>query len=116
MISRTFRFAGLLTLAALACAGCLSVNVGDVSYSDGGFNVILTNDGNTTMRILRMTVYETRNLEQYQIFQKSELVSVISGTSRVHIPANLTPGNYKVYLSIVTGDEQIYTVIRDVRV
>jgi hypothetical protein len=116
MLSRTFRYAGLLALAAIACAGCLSVNIGDVSYSDGGFNVIITNDGNTTMRILRMTVYETRDFEQHQIFQKSELVSIISGTSRVHIPANLTPGTYKVYLSIVTGDEQRYTVIRDVRV
>jgi outer membrane protein assembly factor BamE (lipoprotein component of BamABCDE complex) len=116
MLSRTLRLAGLLVLAAIACAGCLSVNIGDVSYSDGGFNVILTNEGNTTMRIVRMTVYETRDFEQHQIFQKSELVSVKEGTSRVFIPANLTKGTYKVYLSIATGDEQRYTVIRDVRV
>lgn len=116
MLSRTFRLAGLLAIAAMACAGCLSVNIGDVSYSDGGFHVILTNDGNSTMRILRMTVYETRDFEQHQIFQKSELISVTKGTSRVYIPANLTTGTYKVYLSIVTGDEQTYTVIRDVRI
>ena len=116
MLSKTFRFAGLLALAAIACAGCLSVNIGDVTYSDGGFNVILTNDGNTTVRILRMTVYETEDFEQHQIFQKSELVSIKNGTSRVFIPANLTTGTYKVYLSIVTGDEQRYMVIRDVRI
>ena len=68
------------------------------------------------MRILRMTVYETGDLEQHQVFQKSELVSIKKGTGRVFIPANLTTGTYKVYLSIVTGDEQRYMVIRDVRV
>jgi hypothetical protein len=98
------------------CAGCLSLGIGDVSYSDGGINVQIYNEGNSTVRILKVTVYQVENFEQHEVLQRSELVSLIPGDSSLFIPMPLEKGNYKLYLSLSTGEERRFMVIRDVEV
>jgi hypothetical protein len=97
-------------------AGCLSLGIGDVSYSDGGINVQIYNEGNSTVRILKVTVYRVEDFEQHEVLQRSELVSLIPGDSSLFIPMPLEKGKYKMYLSLSTGEERRFVVIRDVEV
>jgi len=112
---------GVLVFLALVtgivfCAGCLSLGIGDVSYSDGGINVQIYNEGNSTLRILKVTVYRVENFEQNEVLQRSEFVSLKPGENSFFIPMPLEKGNYKLYLSLSTGEERRFVVIRDVEV
>jgi hypothetical protein len=108
-------FVALVT-GILFCAGCLSLEIGDVSYSDGGINISFNNEGNSTIRILKITVYQVDNFEQREVLQKSEMVTLKPGESSLFIPLPLEKGNYKLYLSLSTGEERRFVVIRDVSV
>ncbi|MBP1928008.1 hypothetical protein J2741_000555 [Methanolinea mesophila] len=105
-----------LVIGACSFAGCLSLGIGDVSYSDGGINVQFNNEGNSTIRILKITVYRVDNFTQHEVLQRSELISLKPGESALFIPMPLENGSYKFYMSLSTGDERRYVVIRDVEV
>jgi hypothetical protein len=105
-----------LVIGIFFCAGCLSLGIGDVSYSDGGINVQIYNEGNSTIRILKVTVYQVENFEQHEVLQRSELVSLMPGESSLFIPLPLEKGRYKLYLSLSTGEDRRFVVIRDVEV
>jgi hypothetical protein len=105
-----------LVIGIVFCGGCLSLGIGDVSYSDGGINVQIYNEGNSTIRILKITVYQLENFEQHEVLQRSELVTLIPGESSIFIPLPLEKGSYKLYLSLSTGEERRFVVIRNVEV
>ena len=105
-----------LVIGIFFSAGCLSLEIGDVSYSDGGINIQFNNEGNSTIRILKITVYKVDNFEQHEVLQKSEMISLKPGRSSLFIPLPLEKGNYKLYLSLSTGEERRFVVIRDVSV
>ena len=81
-------FVALVT-GIMFCAGCLSLEIGDVSYSDGGINISFNNEGNSTIRILKITVYQVDNFEQREVLQKSEMVTLKPGESSLFIPLPL---------------------------
>jgi hypothetical protein len=105
-----------LVIGIISCTGCLSLEIGDVSYSDGGIHVQIYNDGNSTIRIFKITVYQLENFEQHEVLQRSELVSLMPGESSLFIPLPLEKGRYKLYLSLSTGEDRRFVVIRDVEV
>jgi hypothetical protein len=105
-----------LLIGVSSFAGCLSIGIGDVSYSDGGINVQIYNEGNSTIRILKITVYQVENFTQHEVLQRSELVTLKSGESSLFIPLPLEKGSYKLYMSFSTGEERRFMVIRDVEV
>jgi len=112
---RVLVFLALVT-GIVFCAGCLSLGIEDVSYTDSGINVKIYNEGNSTIRILKVTVYQLENFQQHEVLQRSELVSLKPGESSLFIPMPLEKGNYKLYLSLSTGEERRFVVIRDVEV
>jgi len=107
----------VFVLAALAIsAGCSTTTIGDVSYAAKNLTAIITSGGPPSDAYIQVTVYRTTGLSQQEYTVVSTPVSLTNGTNRVTVPADLEPGNYKLYVYLIRNGERSSAVIRDIGV
>ena len=104
-------------LIALVITGCcMSTNIGDVSYADGGFTLLITNAGEPTEAHIQITVYQIQDLHQSELSVLNTSVSLQKGENHVTVPGQIGPGRYKLYVYLVRNGSRQTAVIRDILV
>jgi glutathione synthase/RimK-type ligase-like ATP-grasp enzyme len=104
----------LVLLMAVLLAGCITENIGEAWYSDGGVTVLISNTGEPTDTYIQITVYEIRELHQTEVVVLNAPVALQKGENRVFVPGQLEPGNYKLYVYLIQNHERRAAVIRDI--
>jgi hypothetical protein len=104
----------LALLMAVLMAGCISMNIDEAWYSDGGVTVQISNNGEPADAYIQITVYEISELHQTEIAVLNTPVALRKGENRVVVPGRLEPGNYKLYVYLIQNHERRAAVIRDI--
>jgi len=104
----------LALLMAVLLAGCISVNIGEARYSDGGVTVLISNTGEPTDAYIQITVYAIKELHQTEVAVFNTSVALQKGENSVVVPGQLEPGNYKLYVYLIQNHERRAAVIRDI--
>jgi hypothetical protein len=113
---RFFLAAAAILSLALACTGCLSMNVGDASYHNRSVMVQVSDTGEPSGVTVQVTAYRIQDLHQ-QMYTIAEAPAVIQhGDTIVTVPVELEPGSYKLYIYILSGGDRKTAVIRDITV
>jgi hypothetical protein len=105
-----------LLIAFMIAGGCMSTNIGDVSYADGGFTLSVTNAGEPTEAHIQVTVYQIQDLHQTELSVLNTSVLLQKGENRVKVPGQIGPGRYKLYVYLVRNGTRQTAVIRDILV
>jgi hypothetical protein len=106
---------GIVLLAFfLFFCGCVSMNVGEVSYSDGGLFVTINNPGQSADAFVQVTLYQETGLMQRENNITMIPVKLKTGENRVFIPGNIKSGAYKLYVYIILNGDRQTAVIRDI--
>jgi hypothetical protein len=95
-------------------AGCISMNIGEARYADGGVTIKISNTGEPADAYIQITVYEIIELHQKEIAVLNTPVALQNGENLVVVPARLEPGNYKLYVYLIQNHERRAAVIRDI--
>jgi hypothetical protein len=99
---------------AVLLAGCISTNIGETLYSDGGVTTHITNTGEPAEAYIQVTVYETRDLRQQEVTVLNTTVMLGNGENTVYVPGPLDPGRYKLYIYLIQNHDRKNAVIRDI--
>jgi hypothetical protein len=105
---------GLLVLLMFPFfAGCISISVGDVGYTNGSIYATITNPGDPADTYIQVTVYKITDLQQKELTVANSPAMLNSGENTILIPAALEPGRYKCYVYLLSKGERKTAVIRD---
>jgi len=119
MMYRKVRFflaaAAILSLA-LACTGCLSMNIGDASYRNHSVMVQVSDTGDPSDVTVQVTAYRIQDLHQQMYTIAGAPATIPHGDSSVAVPVELEPGSYKLYIYILRDGDRKTAVIRDITV
>jgi hypothetical protein len=118
MSGQSYRFlmAGTIFILAILCAGCVSTNVGDASYSNGSVMVRITNTGDPIPVTIQVTAYRIQDLHQQMYTIAGAPVTIPAGETVVTVPVELEPGTYKLYIYVLRDGDRKNAVIRDITV
>ena len=118
MSSRCNHLAGCLgvLLAALVCAGCTSIEIGDAGYTNGTISLPVINTGSPSEGYIQVTVYEIRNNQQEETDVFYAPLVLQQGRNTAFIPGRLEPGQYKLYFYLIQNGERRAAAIRDIAV
>jgi hypothetical protein len=109
--------AGCIVLVVLAaCAGCTGTSVGDVGYSNHSLTVNVSNTGDPADVHIQATVYHITGLDQKVSVITGTDATLEAGLNHVVIPVELEPGQYKLYVYVLSNGDRKTAVIRDIRV
>ena len=103
-----------LAMIAASGAGCTSATIGDVSYGNGTLTVPVTSTATPAGTFIQVTVYEIRDFRQLETKTVQQPVTLGAGETRVQVPLSLSPGQYKLYIYILTPGERQTATIRDI--
>ena len=104
----------LALFMAVLLAGCISMNIGDAWYTDGGVTVQISNTGEPADAYIQVTVYEIKDLHQTEVAVLDAPVALRKGENRVLVPGLLKPGNYKLYVYLIQNHQRSAAAIRDI--
>jgi hypothetical protein len=107
-----------LFFVILLCAGCISVNTGDISYRNRSVIVQITNTdtGKPAQVTVQVTAYRIQDLHQ-QLYTTSDApATILNGEMDVAVPIDLEPGTYKLYIHVISDGDRKTAVIRDITV
>ncbi len=118
MSGHGFPIAGgiVILLTVVLCAGCMSLSVGDVGYSNQSIVIDITHAGEPMDAHVQVTVYRLANLTQEQQSILGAPVSLVPGKNTLSVPARLEPGSYKLFVYIIKDGDRKTAVIRDITV
>jgi hypothetical protein len=106
-----------LILVVLACvAGCLTYSFGDVAYDDDLLRVQVTNEGDARQVVLQVTIFETKDFNQTELYRKAEFYDLKKGENEYRVPIHLEPGSYKLYLYVTIDGTPVVREIRNIEV
>jgi hypothetical protein len=108
------RIATALLVLFVFAGACISVGIGEVSYKDGDLVAVIKNSGEPADAYIQITVYRIQDLHQQEFMVVSSPVRLNNGENAVSIPAQLGPGNYKLYVYCIQDGERKTAVIRDI--
>jgi hypothetical protein len=107
--------AGVLVLALFTlCAGCLSTVVGDTWYGNNSVTVNIRHTGDPSDVSVQVTVYRIENLTQEKYTIVGAPATLVNGENTVAVPVRLEPGNYKLYVYVLSNGDRKTAVIRDI--
>ena len=109
-----WRIAIALLVLFVFAGACISVGIGEVSYKNGGLVAVIKNTGEPADAYIQITVYQINDLHQEEFVVVSSPVRLNSGENFVSVPAQLGPGNYKLYVYLIQDGERKTAVIRDI--
>ena len=107
--------AAVLALLALS-PGCLSVSIGRVAYDGSSLRVPVTNTGGPGDGALQVNVFRFQDFRQVEVTRITLPVRMETGTGTYSIPLALSPGNFRLYLYVTTGNDRRAGVIQDITV
>lgn len=97
----------------LFLSGCVSMGIGEVSYTNDGLLAKISNPGQPSDAFVQVTVYEVNGMVQQEQTVIMAPVKLNTGNNTVLIPGTLRPGTYKLYLYLIHNNERKTAVIRD---
>ena len=107
--------AGILALTLISiCAGCLSTGIGDTGYSNNSVTVNISHAAEPMEVSVLVTVYRITNMTQEKYTVVSAPATLGKGENVVAIPVRLDPGNYKLYIYVLSNGDRKTAVIRDI--
>ena len=107
----------LLMLCLLFCAGtcgCLTYSFGDAVYDGENLKIQIFNSGEPKEVVVQATIFHIVDFQQTEIYRRAEYMYLESGENEYIIPIDLQPGQYKLYLYVMTDDSGRTTEIRDI--
>jgi hypothetical protein len=108
--------AGTLFFVILLCAGCISVNTGDISYRNRSVMVQITNTGEPAQVTVQVTAYRIQDLHQQLYITADAPATILNGETDVAVPIDLEPGPYKLFIYVISDGDRKTAVIRDITV
>ena len=103
----------VLIVVLLVC-GCISVSVGDVSYGNGTLAIRVMDNAGPFDGYIQVTVYRIQNLHQQEFAVIEGPVTLNEGENTLFFPAQIGPGQYKLYVYLIQNGERKTAVIRDI--
>jgi hypothetical protein len=103
----------LLVFFLLIC-GCVSSNVGDISYTGSGLSATINNPGQPADGFIQVTIYKVNGLVQQEYTVVMKGMKLESGQNTVIIPVTLESGSYKLNIYLFEKGERKSAVIRDI--
>lgn len=94
--------------------GCVSMSVGEVSYSGEGLSVRIYNPGEPADVFVQVTIYQVKGLLQQEENVTMTPVKLESGNNTILIPGTFKPGAYKLYMYVFRNGDRETAVIRDI--
>lgn len=118
MTGRTHVFlivSGML-FCAIFSAACVSTTFGEVAYSSGEITLPVSHDGSPSEGYIQVTVYRIANNQQEETGTFFSPLNLQQGRNTALIPAQLEPGQYKLYFYLIQNGERKAATIRDLTV
>jgi len=116
MTGRWYLLSGALLLLIILAAGCTSLSVGTVTYGNGNLTIGIAGPASPQDIGVQVTVYAVDEYSQHVLFTTGTTATLTGGETTVEIPAQLSPGKYKVYVYLIRDGERETAVIRDITV
>jgi hypothetical protein len=106
----------IFLIFAIIVPGCLTYSFGDIVYGNDTLQVRVSNSGESQRVTLQVTIFDTTEFEQREVYKKAEYYTLEKGENEYTVPIHLEPGSYKVYLYIIVNDKRTNLEIRDLEV
>ena len=116
MTGRWYLLAFALLALIFLAAGCTSLSVGNVTYGNGNLTLEIAGPATPQETGVQVTVYSVDEYSQQELFTTGTTATLGGKENTVAVPAQLSPGKYKVYVYLVTNGERQAAVIRDITV
>ena len=116
MNGRWYLLCGVFISLFLAAAGCTNYSVGTVSYTNGTLDVAVAGPAAPSAVGVQITVYGLDQYSQHELFTTGTTATLAGGVDTVAVPLQLSPGNYKIYVYILSDGGRQAAVIRDITV
>lgn len=107
---------GVCLCIVAGTAGCTGIGFGDVHYADGDLQVMIDNPSEAVNGTVQVTVFETRDFKQTEVATIARSETLPAGTTTLTFPMDLSPGDYKIYLYFMKGNERTVSMIKDIQV
>jgi hypothetical protein len=114
--TRVFLIVSSMAVCALLSAACVSTTFGDVAYSSGEITLTVSHDGEPSEGYIQVTVYRIANNQREETGAFFAPLNLQRGANTALIPAQLEPGQYKLYFYLIQNGERKAATIRDLTV
>jgi hypothetical protein len=95
-------------------AGCTSFAIGDVTPTDQGMKVHVTNSGDPINAGIQLRVFRIHDLAQQELTNTGVTVALDHGENVVTVPVRIEPGTYKLYVYVTMNGERKTATIKDI--
>jgi len=102
-----------MAVCALLSAACVSTTFGEAAYSSGEITLPVSHDGAPSEGYIQVTVYRIANNQQEETGAFFAPLNLQRGGNIAVIPAQLEPGQYKLYFYLIQNGERKAATIRD---
>jgi hypothetical protein len=104
----------MLCIILVLSAGCTSLAIGDVTPTDQGMKVHVTNSGDPINAGIQVRVFRIHDLAQQELTNTGVTVTLNQGENVVNVPVRLEPGTYKLYVYVTMNGERKTASIKDI--
>lgn len=111
--TRVFLIVSSMVVCAVFSAACVSTTFGEVSYSSGEINLPVSHDDTPSEGYIQVTVYRITDNQQEETGAFFAPLDLQRGGNIARIPAQLEPGQYKLYFYLIQNGERKAATIRD---
>ena len=85
-----------------------------MSYGNGTLAIRITENAGPSDGYMQVTVYRIQDLRQQEFTVIEGPVTLNEGESIISFPAQIGPGQYKLYVYLIQNGERKTAVIRDI--
>ena len=104
----------MLCILLVLSAGCTSLAIGDVTQTNEGMKVHVTNPGDPIHAGVQVRVFSVHNLAQQELTNTGVTVTLDQGENVVTVPVRLERGTYKLYVYVTMNGERKTASIKDI--
>ena len=112
-VQKKFAPVMILGIFFLFSSGCMEYSFGELRYNDSNLTVQISNNGNDIDATVQITVYSLDNFRQTDYAKYVKSVNLKHGVHEYTFPAELSEGNYKLYLYVLVDKKRESAEIRD---
>ena len=104
----------MLCIILILSAGCTSLAIGDVTPTDQGMKVHVTNGGDPINAGIQVRIFRIHDLMQQELTNTGVTVALDHGENVVNVPVRVEPGTYKLYVYVTMNGERKTASIKDI--
>ena len=104
----------MLCIILILSAGCTSLAIGDVTPTDQGMKVHVTNSGDPITAGIQVRVFRIHELTQQELTNTGVTATLNQGENVVNVPVRVEPGTYKLYVYVTMNGERKTATIKDI--